>query len=803
MYKELKMGTSPDKKITEPKQIQGLCHSTDGKEKEEFLGRWQSFIKKLEAIEIEVVRKTETGYSLDNRMPSQKVLLTLSEECQNLADEWYGSGKGNLSCFYLFFYRICEKAQITFYPYESLVFKQTDAGKAGLAKVSALIKSADGFVSVLDAGEKERLERKEYRETILYPYLRQGGLWAGGRSAIDNTILPSVVSQGKGMALVQKQGVLKVIMKWYKNIYKKRNPGKEITDWVQLGSVKANLWKMIIQEPLLNFIQRKQKAILGLVSKISQLSAASKQPQAAQLSQAPHASHESHSSQVSTMPQIKEPFQTSQPSPPKIPSPNPESDSPIEDIKYLEELAVKDNGKILIENKIDKEHILFRLLRQYKTPLTEENLTKFYDEWSQLTPVEKDQWLLLTDEALDSSVAETLAGRFAKFAKSNPGEYFTATNRPDKPTIASKAPTTQGLYHWWVMDQGLQKKQLIKFKRTEIEDLSPIRYWPKSWLRRFPLENIIGGKRIIIRPKQSLETSRFRVNQGPYQPAHCLSMASSGLPEGLELHNNPIYNLGIALDPKAAIISNQHCDIEKCLTEAFLLNPKTNLPLPGESHITVGANSYAGSSIKQTQHNQISQGSLADFPIYLHARNVNIAFNNQAGIFELILVGKKPDTFFLKITTDDPRRDEVVACLIELKMQLLETFGGTEKVDFHFHVIPDGKGKFSIIFAPLAPLIKKFDERYKSEVFYNPELELSHRDLGLPVEHIHLANANGVWGLYFDNDKAMIETIRQKGRETLVALWDFTSKRGAFECVADFLKKRFDSGNSVNKTRNV
>ncbi len=629
--------------------------------KKAFLERWNIFLKKLEALEKEVERRTQAGYALQNRMPTQTELLQLSTECLYLSESYHGKGKGNLSCFYHFFYRINEKAQLTFYEYSAL----------------PTLKSADGFASPLDTDKKNKLQAKYFSE-VQGPHIQQGGLWKGGRSAIDNTILSNVSLKAEA-AVTQAAAGLKRL--------------------------------------LVAYIQKKQKWIIKELRALNPSSTA--------------------------------------------------SDSELVRTHFQNSAGTSS------VSKINKDSLALQLLLK---------MGKTLENWGQLPQESKVAiWKMAVEKSVtpgDSS--KSLFDLFVKFVQENPGAFFDASKQ----------------LHWLIQITGLWSGKLVVFTRTKVENDSPIRYIPFSWTRKYNLENVVGGKKIVVRYGKSKETSMIRTNQGAYEPHHGMSMSTSGLLEGSENHNTLLYQLGIPLDPTATI-SNMHCDIEKILIESYLLNPKIprDRLLPGEAYLTVGQNSVSGSSIKATQHTQIFSGTIEEFPVYSQLKAELITGARFEAKIELVQVGKKADAFYLKLTTDNPTSDHFLQCLIDLKMSLLKKFGGIEKIDFLVHSIPNLNGNFSVIFVPHVRL-----EVRDKNVFYNPDSGENHVALGLPAEHLHLANALGSWGIDFNNSN-MLEPALKGGRETLEKLWDFTSKSGTRDCVLQFFQEKLGATLSSQSKR--
>ncbi len=625
--------------------------------------QWQAYLHKLDKIEKEVMRRTTEGYSLEKRLPTQLELLKLSDECLSLTEAQHGRGKGNYAAFFVFFYRICEKAQTTFYPYEHLLFQ----------------KSQDGFVTLLDGGRRAKLQQ-EYMNSIRKPFIDQGGLWAGGRSAIDNTILSTIMPKNELDAILATNG---------------------------------------LKRYMLISLQKNQKRILQNVSHWLGFDLT------------------------------------------KVSS-------------DLVRKTLSDTAIPFAELKVNTNLLPFKLLLKYGNPI--EDSGQLPDD------IKTKLWQMSKDRFINSNCPLTeLSRSFSAFVKSKPGEFVTSADLKIKSNLRAKK------LHWLAQTVGLWSNQLGGLSRSSLENLTPIRYFPVSWTRKFPLADINdAGQRIIIRDSNSEETSMIRANQAPYQLQHGMSMSTSGFIEGSINHSNLLYRLGIPLKSGTTLM-NLYCDIEKVLREVYLLNPKSFSNQLGERDIflSVGQNAISGSSIQQTQHTHVFEGTLQDFPIYQNLATNHKILTIWGNEFEFVQVGKTEDAFYLKIFIANPIDENYIECMVNLRMSLLEKFGGSKKIDFHFHVIPDGKGKFLVIFAPIIRLERELKEGHF--VFTNPDLGKTDRDLGLHEGCINLAQASGTWEV-FGKDKEKIDKILKNGKAALGNLWDFTAKKGSRSHVIQFLQ---------------
>ena len=73
-------------------------------------------------------------------------------------------------------------------------------------------------------------------------------------------------------------------------------------------------------------------------------------------------------------------------------------------------------------------------------------------------------------------------------------------------------------------------------------------------------------------------------------------------------------------------------------------------------------------------------------------------------------------------------------------------------------------------------------------VFVNPDSGNTHKELGLPVEHIHLAHGSGTFGIDFSN-RQTVQFVEEQGLRILCSLWEFTAKKGTKAAVLGFLKE--------------
>lgn len=137
--------------------------------------RWDQYLLKLETALEQVKHRAASNYALEQIMPTQYELEQWQQECMDLTEQWYGAGKGNLSCFYKYFIAMSQAAGITY-------FKYMQIGK---------FISKDLYISAINKDQ-----RKQYfwqHEQTKKDYIAQGGYQAHGKSLIDATAISNTL----------------------------------------------------------------------------------------------------------------------------------------------------------------------------------------------------------------------------------------------------------------------------------------------------------------------------------------------------------------------------------------------------------------------------------------------------------------------------------------------------------------------------------------------------------------------------------------------------------------------------------
>lgn len=186
-----------------------------------FAERWQAYINKLEALLLQVQERVVAQYELNLLMPPQRQLLALQEECFQLTTEYYG--KGNICCFYLYFIRMCEAANITRFVYHKIDKYHTP----------------DKYVSLINFVQRTAA-MQEYDQKIYQSFIKQGGSWARGRSEIDATSISNVFYYKNARQLMYLHSAKQLILDHFK---------KNDTPLLSYGSLpqeqREKFWQLI------------------------------------------------------------------------------------------------------------------------------------------------------------------------------------------------------------------------------------------------------------------------------------------------------------------------------------------------------------------------------------------------------------------------------------------------------------------------------------------------------------------------------------------------------------------------------
>merc|ERR1719491_793138 len=131
-------------------------------------------------------------------------------------------------------------------------------------------------------------------------------------------------------------------------------------------------------------------------------------------------------------------------------------------------------------------------------------------------------------------------------------------------------------------------------------------------------------------------------------------------------------------DPAANVENWFLTDIEKIVQEAWWLNPhgEKSMMLTGEMFVHVGQNPKIGSSIKQTQHTQLCEGSLGSYPV-LRISSPSGPRRSEllSGFVDFVDIGPANEPlekcgFFLKVMTEHPATPAAVGLMVELRLAL-------------------------------------------------------------------------------------------------------------------------------------
>mmetsp|Transcript_88179 Transcript_88179/g.169800 ORF Transcript_88179/g.169800 Transcript_88179/m.169800 type:complete len:917 (-) Transcript_88179:190-2940(-) len=412
--------------------------------------------------------------------------------------------------------------------------------------------------------------------------------------------------------------------------------------------------------------------------------------------------------------------------------------------------------------------------------------------WKQIRQLIRDYDGYHEEESTDKS--PDIFHNFVAFCRDRPGEFFE-NNR---------------LRHFEVQFAGLISGEIVLIRRSTMERFTLSRYISMSWRRSQPLWAVFSGHPHQARLAGTNEASFVRVNECPYALFHGMSLASGGyaadetdMPRtsaGVDKKQDNRYSFLMEFqwirDPAANIENWFLTDIEKILNEVWLLNPRGPERdfLPGEMMVEVGQNPKVGSSIKQTQHTQMSEGSLASHPLLLLDSATGPRYSEYlGGTIDFVDVGGPLDAapelrgFFMKVQTARPTAPYLVGFMVDLRLHLLKQFGGSEQMDFFCNAMSDGAGGFVIVFAPLAQLEKVDDKPPDFATFANPLTGESSESAGLQESRIDFGK--GV-GHFLCAKPELREQLMHGGEETLRRIWAFNRVSGAQAAAERFAAER-------------
>lgn len=372
--------------------------------------------------------------------------------------------------------------------------------------------------------------------------------------------------------------------------------------------------------------------------------------------------------------------------------------------------------------------------------------------------------------------------RLVAWCRDRPGEFFEGDKRQ----------------HVEVKIAGLLAGKVIIVKRSSMERFSLARYFPINWIRSQPLYGVTGAGPFPVRPADMSEASHVRVNECPYAPLHGMSLSGGGFASDPRVKKRCGRNVGYSLlmelqwvrDPSANVENWFLTDIEKILHESWQLNPhgRRSMILPGEVFINVGQNPKVGSSIRETQHTQLCEGSLASYP-FLNLSSKPRHSSALGASVDLVSVGPREATqdqcsFMLKLEADNVVSPKVLEFLVSLRLHLMKQLGGGEAIDFLVYAISNEQGGFMVVFAPIAQLLKVGDEKPDFANWANPLTGESSESCGLQEARVDFGKG---LGQFLVSKPALREQILHGGEELLRRIWAFNRVPGAREVVEGYV----------------
>jgi len=370
--------------------------------------------------------------------------------------------------------------------------------------------------------------------------------------------------------------------------------------------------------------------------------------------------------------------------------------------------------------------------------------------------------------------------RFVAWCRDKPGEFFDG----------------EKWKHTHVKIAGLWNDQVVVVRRSAMEKFTNARFFPIAWTRTQPLWAVTSSGPVKIRSENILESSSVRVNECPYAHLHGMSLSGAGFasdekPNEKRKEKGKRYGILMELqwikDPNAAIENWGLTDIEKIVQETWNMNPHgiKEHNLPGEGFVYVGQNPKVGSSIKATQHTQLSAASALDYPFFSVSTNP-VQSDKLNATIDLVDVG--PNSVdedkrgcLIKVVSRTPTNPDILAILVQLRLLILQQFGGSEAIDFLCGCASDEQGSFITLFVPIAQLQKV------EGVWTNPLTKETQKDVDLDEPRIDYGK--GV-GHYLQERPELKEQCWKSGEEYLRRVYAFNRIPGCRAAMAEFIKDK-------------
>jgi hypothetical protein len=333
---------------------------------------------------------------------------------------------------------------------------------------------------------------------------------------------------------------------------------------------------------------------------------------------------------------------------------------------------------------------------------------------------------------------------------------------------------------------GLSKRWAV-VDPAEIEKHVQHRFLGIQWVRSVDLITIDdAGEETMLRPAGSDERTRFRKNKFPYSEAHGLGISTGGAVTSLESLER-----SSSTEAASGKLENWFAsDFEKIAREAELLWSGSSQALPYEQPHEVGQNVSAASSIRATQHTQITRGSAVAWPVFnLQAKPVWVV-DIEAFLDICQISASEPDAFMLKLRTTKPSHTPLLQLLQDVRIGLLREFGG-RSVDFDFHAVADTTpGWFVLTLVPVAMMEKASAPAYKR----NPNTGSTNFDYGISAGTVNSSTGKG--NVMVQNEEQRKQMLGNNGeggsgRECMEKLFELVRFPGARKFVRQLLLVKF------------
>jgi len=393
----------------------------------------------------------------------------------------------------------------------------------------------------------------------------------------------------------------------------------------------------------------------------------------------------------------------------------------------------------------------------------------------------------MQNDAVQSASAESedIFERLVAWCRAYPGEFFDHSKQQ----------------HHTVMIAGILSSKIVVIRRSAMERWTLARYVPLSWRRSQPLWGSSASGPFLARPGSVNEVSHVRANECPYATLHGMSLSGGGFASDQTMKKGILQGFSLLMelqwvrDPSANVENWYIIDIEKILQEAWQLNPRgpKEMMLPGEGFTMVGQNPKVGSSIRQTQHTQLCEGSISNYPVLSIPSSIGPRFSRKIGAYVDLMdvgpAGTPPEQcgLIIKVQATNPTLEALLKFMVDLRYYLIANSADAESMDFLVNMLSDEQGGFVVIFAPIPQLMKMGTGHPDLSTWVNPLTGESSDSAGLEESRVDFGK--GV-GHFLVAKEALKVQLLANGEDTVRRIWAFNRIPGIRIHVDKFMEEQ-------------